>query len=164
MLDGHINPASSEQLDYMWQREAAVSALRGIQQVAARGGLHRREESFMEIARDEVSVRARRLFGRIASLGSGLREWGRGIRENFILAPDDSEPGSLADLGFAGVPHVERRLSRPNEWATLNTQVPDTPAAVTRSFSAAELADLQRIVRQRRADDGVSGIYETQNK
>jgi hypothetical protein len=81
------------------------------------------------------------------------------------MSTNYTESGSLADLGFTGVPNVERRFGRRySEWSALDAQIPDTPAAITRSFSAAELADLQRIVHQRRADDGVSGMYETQNR
>ncbi|HKX73115.1 MAG TPA: hypothetical protein VJM32_03830 [Candidatus Saccharimonadales bacterium] len=145
--ESEFAPASPEHIDYLWQREAAFSALRGIQEVAARGGLHRREESFAEIARDEISVRARRLFGKIASIGSGVREWGKGLRENLAMSREATEYGTLADLGFTGI----------------DTQVPDSPAAVTRSFTTEELLQMQEIVRERRTADGVAGVYESQN-
>jgi hypothetical protein len=162
--ESEVAPASPEHIDYLWQREAAFSALRGIQEVAARGGLHRREESFAEIARDEISVRAKRLFGKIASIGSGIREWGRGLRENLATSNVTIEYGTLADLGFADTPQAEQHAhAGSHDWMAMDAQVPNSPADATRSFTTEELLQMQEIVRERRTADGVAGVYESQN-
>lgn len=81
---------SAEYVDLLWQREAAMASLRGIY-ANLKPGIHRRQETFAEIARDEIGTRwrrARRFMGGIAAR----------MADHILPAPRDSYAGSLDDV------------------------------------------------------------------
>lgn len=148
VAENAVAPASPEHIDYLWQREAAISAPDAFaldSLTVTTRGRHRREESFAEVARDTVNLGVRRVFGKIASIGSGIRTWGRSVRENFMASDQYENSGTLADIGF-------------------DINIPNSPAAATGSFSDEELDELRRIVREKRHEQRPSRIYESQNK
>lgn len=163
VAENDIAPASQEFIDYLWQREAAISALNGIKMA-----IERETPTFAEKAREKIQNRTKRLFGKVASIGSGIVSWGREAADALGLTGQDYDAGSLADLGFAGADYSERHIGRARPaWSYLNEQpqyVPDTPAAAARTFSVEELADIRRIVQQTREQQGIhSALYESHN-
>lgn len=90
MVGREATPPSEAYIEHLWQREYAMTALRGIQ-ANVKPGIHRRQETFAEIARDEITSRwrrARRFMGDIA-----MR-----MVDHIAPAPRDSYAGSLDDV------------------------------------------------------------------
>jgi hypothetical protein len=85
----------AQEVEQSMQREAiARAALLGETPERWRG-IHQRNESFGEIAQDEIVIRLKRLVGGIAALGSQLRG---------LFSRQPCDYGKLEDIGFGASP------------------------------------------------------------
>jgi hypothetical protein len=144
-----ITPPSEAYIEQLWQREYAMTALRGIQ-ANIKPGLHRRQETFAEIARDEITSRwrrARRFMGDIA-----MR-----MMDHIAPAPRDSYAGSLDDV--LGTPDYEYNVHEAmgalpeapiSPAIIVNERQPEdewlNPLAASSYFSDEELESMRRAV------------------
>lgn len=148
-----LTPPSNEYLSYTWQREAAMASLRGIHHATNKPGLHRRQESFLEIARDEINTRWRRVRTYMGSLATRLKE--------AITPPSEPEYGGLDILGFTDEASREeayipvaiplQRTPAEKEWLT--------PLQASNYFTPEELDAMRRAVEASHQPGGT--VYDT---
>jgi hypothetical protein len=84
----------SEQIESDMQREAIARAALLGERPRRWQGLHRREEAFGEVARDEVTTKFRRGVGQVAALAS---------RVGGLLSHKRRSYGRLEDIGFGEI-------------------------------------------------------------
>lgn len=157
-----LQPASEELIDYMWQREAAMTALSGIN-ANIRPGIHRMQEErrFQFDVREHIAQPLRRGLGRLATGILKLREtFAPGLR---IVREPEPEYVGLQSFGFEGYtnePSHFREVAPEPIVAIGRASVPNTPAEAVRYFSSEELTALRQTVADSRERDGIAS-YES---